>query len=97
MDRTEIEELKKGWEADPHWDLEDTPGFEEHYDELLAHRYEKEVEWESARLDALEKKGLELGIPGRLALTGYILRLENRIEKLEEEVRWLKANITATK
>jgi hypothetical protein len=91
MDRIEIEELKKEWESDPHWDLENTPGFEEHHDDLLTHRHEKEAEWESARLDALEKKARELGIPGRLALTGYILSLENRIQRLkdnqEEEIQ----------
>lgn len=34
--KSEIDALKANWLLDPHWDIEDTPGFEEHRDELVA-------------------------------------------------------------
>ena len=45
----EIDALKRGWERDPSWDIETTEGFEEHREELLAYRKEKEAEWAEAR------------------------------------------------
>lgn len=42
----EIEQLKKSWKHDPIWDIEDTEGFEEYHDELLAWRKEYEAERE---------------------------------------------------
>lgn len=32
----EIDTLKESWLKDPMWDIENTEGFEEHYDELVA-------------------------------------------------------------
>lgn len=42
----EIEKLKKSWLNDPCWDIEDTDGFEEHHDELLLFRQERDAEYE---------------------------------------------------
>ena len=42
----EIEDLKRQWERDPIWDIEETEGFEAHREELLAWREAKEAEWE---------------------------------------------------
>ena len=42
--KDEIEKLKNSWKHDPIWDIEDTEGFEEYYDELLAWRQEYEAE-----------------------------------------------------
>jgi hypothetical protein len=39
----EIEALKLNWAKDPCWDIEDTEGFEEHREELIAWR--KDHEW----------------------------------------------------
>ena len=39
----EIESLKKNWDKNPYWPLEDTDGFEAHYAELKAYRLEKEA------------------------------------------------------
>jgi len=44
--REEIEKLKESWLHDPCWDIEDTEGFEEHREELLAFH----AEWR-AKLD----------------------------------------------
>jgi hypothetical protein len=38
MMQEEIERLKRSWRNDPHWDIEDAEGFEDHRDELLAFR-----------------------------------------------------------
>lgn len=38
----EIQALKDGWTKDPCWDIEDTEGFEDHHDELLAWREDLE-------------------------------------------------------
>lgn len=40
----EIQALKDNWRKDPCWDIEDTEGFEDHKDELLAYRLEVEAE-----------------------------------------------------
>ena len=45
----EIDALKRNWERDPCWDIETTEGFEEHKEELLVYRKEKEAEWEEQR------------------------------------------------
>jgi hypothetical protein len=41
----EIDELKRQWEGDPIWDLETTPGFEAHYEELLTYSSVKQASW----------------------------------------------------
>ena len=54
--REEIENLKHGWRKDPIWDIEDTPGFEAHRDELVQFRHEQEQRWKELR----EKRQQEL-------------------------------------
>lgn len=41
----EIQELKDNWRRDPCWDIEDTEGFEEHREELLAYSLEMKAHW----------------------------------------------------
>lgn len=43
----QINALKADWEKDPCWDIEATEGFEDHKEELLAFRLQKEAEWQS--------------------------------------------------
>lgn len=45
--KDEVQALKDSWLKDPCWDIEDTEGFEDHYEELLAYR--KEANEERAR------------------------------------------------
>lgn len=45
--RAEIDELILSWREDPAWELEETEGFEEHKDELLAVRQKCEAEWKA--------------------------------------------------
>lgn len=46
----DIQRLKESWLHDPCWDIEDTEGFEDHMEELLAFRKQKEAEWEDKRV-----------------------------------------------
>jgi len=53
--RRKLEALKDSWSKDPCWDIEETEGFEEHKEELLAFRKETEAKWEAARQQAQAK------------------------------------------
>jgi hypothetical protein len=53
----QIQKLKDSWIHDPCWDIEDTEGFEEHHDELLAWRLDLE---EKHRLAANARAELRL-------------------------------------
>lgn len=82
----EIQDLKHDWWADPIWDLEETEGFEDHREELLAYRLECEAAWSKRSDERLAAKMAEMGLSDNLALAQYIMRLEQRIEALEEGV-----------
>ena len=55
--REELESLKRNWLRDPCWDIEETEGFEEHREELLAYRKICEDEWERAYQKEQKKGG----------------------------------------
>ena len=84
--REEVEQLKQEWYSDPMWDIEDTEGFEEYKTELTQYRMFCEFNWEQNRNEKLQAKSVFLGIPGNIALTHYILSLENRIVELENKL-----------
>lgn len=77
----EIKELKTGWLADDCWDIEDTPGFEKHYDELLAFRLAVEKEAERVIYNKVDGFAKRCGISHELA--EYILGLELRLETMQ--------------
>lgn len=52
----ELEALKKSWMGDPCWDIEETPGFQEHQAELLEFRKETEAKWEAERQERRNKR-----------------------------------------
>lgn len=79
--RTEVDELKTQWEADPIWDIEDTDGFEDHREELTAFRKTKEAAWEQLRREEIRSKAKALKCSLEFAL--YIEYLESRIDALE--------------
>ena len=58
---SEIAALKMDWKQDPCWDIEDTEGFEAHYDELKAFSLEMRAIWkrEYDQREAKERKALE--------------------------------------
>lgn len=84
----EINELKRQWEQDPCWDIEDTEGFEGfegHAHDLLAYRKQKEIEWEKQRQKEIEHIADSLGVPGNVKLACAFITLQRRIEELEEK------------
>jgi len=83
----EIEALKNDWLKDSIWDIEETHGFEAHYDELLEFRlsqqaiWKKEYEVETNRIDSeLNSDADSLGSRG---LYRIILDLTERVSRLE--------------
>jgi hypothetical protein len=52
----DVERLKTGWSKDPCWDVEETEGFEEFKEELLAWRKEQEAIAEERYLDLQAKR-----------------------------------------
>lgn len=78
--RAELDELKLSWREDPSWDIEDTPGFEEHRAELAAFRRDIETE-RDAVLARLHAAGIERLIkPARVAALGLKLDLPGTLE-----------------
>ncbi len=84
--REEVENLKANWLEDPCWNIEDTQGFKECRDELLAYRVLCESERAENRRIRLSELSEKLGIPGNTKLAEYVERLEYRIEQLEERL-----------
>ena len=82
--KQELNELKSNWLLDPSWDIEQTEGFSEHYNELLNFRLEKEEGWERDRQRLISEKATKLKISNELA--EYILTLEFRLNVLECKV-----------
>lgn len=87
----DIEELKAQWLADPCWDIEDTEGYEAHYDELLDYRREVEARWTASLNAKVQRKADELGIPDNLKLARHVLHLEWRLEQLESKLQAMTA------
>lgn len=80
--RGEIERLKADWLGDGSWDLEQTEGFEEHRDELLAYRLKIEEEADKRYQRRLQDKAIVLGVPGNVQLAAAIEHLEQRVRDL---------------
>jgi len=79
----DLQELKEQWRSDPIWDIEETEGYEDHYDELKTYRLQWEKIWETEREKNLIEKAKKMGIPDNLDLVRYIEFLEYRISDLE--------------
>lgn len=80
-----IQELKECWESDPTWDIEDSEGFEEHWDELLKYRLEKEDQWEREWQEQLRVYAGVIGLSTNLQLAKHIYDLTERIKELEKK------------
>lgn len=81
----ELENLQAQWEADPCWDIEETEGFEAHYDELFDYRKQKSAEWERARQETAVSptpaaNGTHETAVSRIDGVGGVARLELEIE-----------------
>ena len=80
----EVRELKANWKSDPIWDIEDTEGFEDHKQELLAYRLEMEASWIKQKEERLQKRATELECSVRLV--EYIEILEYRLERFDNRL-----------
>jgi hypothetical protein len=83
---SEIKELKRQWEYDPCWDIEYTEGFEDHRDELTRFHEEMVAIWQFEAEQRVKDKAHQLGVPDNLVLAGYVMNLENRIERITERL-----------
>lgn len=88
----QIEALKANWLKDPIWDIEETEGFEDHREELLAFRQSQERAWtekETQRmLDRRNKVAAWTGIED-LDLAQYI----STFDEIEGELKALNSQI----
>lgn len=101
--RDEIEKLKKSWMSDPSWDIEDTEGFEEHHDELLLFRQERDAEYEKLKEARIARRARVIAVdtgvtaPGAAQEINTYAEIERAVavpdryirefEKTEEQVR----------
>jgi hypothetical protein len=85
----EISALKKDWESDPCWDIEDTEGFEAHREELLAFSLQHQAKCEALWNERLDKKAIELGCPENRVLARYVEQMEARLNRLENRANFV--------
>jgi hypothetical protein len=67
----QVEALKRNWLNDPVWDIEDTPGFEAHRDELAAFHQQMRAEWGKPPAWTAARS-VALAILGKLAVDGLL-------------------------
>ena len=94
--RKQLESLMESWKQDPCWDIEDTEGFEEFHDFLLAWRHayevEREAEWqkkEIARIETQTKKfKVEAGIDDPLIADAVstFTEIEGQLRSLDNQI-----------
>ena len=82
--REEIDALKRTWLCDPIWDIEDTPGFEAYYDELIEYRLSFNEDRERQCNQKVQQRAGELSCSFELA--NYIEWMEKRIRNLEQRL-----------
>jgi len=82
--KLDIIRLKTIWLSDPHWDIEDTKGFEDHYAELKAYRYHMEAKWDRKRAERIERQAFKLHCS--IELAEYILDLERQVRQIKEKI-----------
>lgn len=98
--RAEIDELIARWLEDPDWELEESDGFEDHKDELLAVRHKHEAEWKAQEIAALIKPALAVLPPAMVFAAqtpGTDLHLAlglwaEMLLPIKRLVRWLEQN-----
>ena len=98
--REQVEYLKRDWNSDPCYDLEDVanePEWAEHRDELLQFAKERHEAKERAAAVRQREYEAELDaladtwqIPGNRALAGHLKRLSDRLTELEDELYIMK-------
>jgi hypothetical protein len=79
--RYTIDRLKSNWLNDPHWDIENTEGFENYYIELKAFRIGCELDWKQSSNNLAENTAKLMDCS--LEVAKYILYLESKISEFE--------------
>ncbi len=83
----DIQNLKRSWVNDPCWDIEDTEGFEDHYDELKSYRLEMKAKWDAEHEARKQKENellqAEFDKIGILGLLKMVKDLKERVTDLE--------------
>ncbi len=79
--KEEIEDLKMSWMSDPTWDIENTVGFEEYYDELLEFNLEIKESERQKEIKEINEFCKKYDCSPKLA--ELIKSLEFRISELE--------------
>lgn len=87
----EIAELKRQWQNDPCWDIEDTEGFEYHYMELRRWREALEDERLVREINRVTARAAHLGFT--YDQMRFIETLERRIATLEKQTETLRDSI----
>lgn len=87
----EIETLKHSWMSDPIWDIENTEGFEYHYQELRRWREAHEAEQARRERERVTERGAHLGFT--YEQMRYFEGLELRIRVLERENEQLRDSV----
>lgn len=95
--REEVEELKRQWKKDPHWDIADTEGFEDYRDELLKFQEENkflsEKEVEEYMLKVAKNFGMYRSLNPVRDFGCAMMGLINQIENMNEEIESLKRRL----
>ena len=89
--KEEVEELKRNWMNDPCWDIENTQGFTEWYEDLYAFRMEKEYEWKTKWKEELDSRPINLA--KHLIETDYTGSLVYAVIAIAEELVKLNKSI----
>ncbi len=92
--RLEVEALKENWRNDPCWDIYETEGFEEYRDELRTYQINMSQEWRIKLYNKVYDFASSLCIETlgnsqdetNLELAKYLMRLEARINELENKL-----------
>lgn len=84
--REQVEALKRDWKRDPCYEIEETPGFEEHREELRAYNEEFVRQNLKRRDEMLREKALRMGCPGNVELAAYVEGLELALDSLGERL-----------
>jgi len=101
----EIQALKDNWCKDPIWDIEYTEGFEDHFEDLLAFRKERELELEiraeenrkhRANVVSVETGVTDPAIQQQIETFGEIENDVLRATKYENQLDMTAAQVRAT-
>lgn len=82
----EVEALKRSWRSDPHWDLAETEGFEEHREELSQYEESCKKQWERELASSLPREVLRQNAHWAGKLHGLVVTLSERIAELEAQL-----------